>query len=118
MLNILDQTPQIYGQLNEITAKIVSGIKQVMADLDLHYTVNHIGSMFTLFFTEEKVYNFETAKKANLLFFGKYFRGMLEKGIYLAPSQFESLFVSNALSEEDVHKIIIANKQVLTLMHT
>ncbi len=118
MLGILDQNPQIYSQLNDITAKIVGGIKQVMADLDLHYTVNHIGSMFTLFFTEEKVYNFETAKKANLLFFGKYFRAMLEKGIYLAPSQFESLFVSNALSEEDIHKITVANKQVLTLMHT
>lgn len=118
MLNILNQNPQIYSQLNEITSKIVGGMKQVLADLDLHYTINHIGSMFTLFFTEEKVYNFETAKKTNLLFFGKYFRAMLEKGIYLAPSQFESLFVSNALSEEDIHKITTANKQVLTLMHT
>lgn len=118
MLHVLNENPQIYTQLNEIASKIVSGIKQIMANLGLNYTINQIGSMFTLFFTEEPVYNFETAKTANLLLFGKYFRAMLDKGIYLAPSQFESLFVSNAVSEADIEEIKAANKQVLTLMHT
>lgn len=118
MLHILNENPQIYTQLNEITTKIVEGIRQVMRNLGLNYTINHIGSMFTLFFTEEAVYNFETAKTANLLLFGKYFRAMLDRGIYLAPSQFESLFVSNAISEADIEEIKTANKQVLTLMHT
>lgn len=118
MLTILNENPQIYAQLNEITLKIVNGIKKTMQELNLAYTINQVGSMFTLFFTEEKVDDFNTAKKSNLLFFGKYFREMLTKGIYLAPSQYESLFVSCALSEEDIAKIIQSNKEVLTLMHT
>jgi glutamate-1-semialdehyde 2,1-aminomutase len=118
ILTILNENTQIYTQLNEITLKIVGGIKKVMQELNLSYTINQIGSMFTLFFTEEKVEDFNTAKKSNLLFFGKYFREMLTKGIYLAPSQFESLFVSCALSENDIAKIIESNKEVLTLMHT
>jgi glutamate-1-semialdehyde 2,1-aminomutase len=118
MLNILNQHPEIYTQLEEITNKIVNGIRKALEDLSLSYTINQVGSMFTLFFTELEVTNFSTAKSSNLAFFGKYFREMLHRGVYLAPSQFESLFVSNALSEEDIQHIITANREVLGLMHT
>jgi glutamate-1-semialdehyde 2,1-aminomutase len=118
MLKILNENPQIYENLNEITSRIVNGIKQVINALGLSYTINQVGSMFTLFFTEASVNDFETAKKSDLLLFAKYFQEMLKRGIYLAPSQFESLFVSIALTNDDIEKIIIANKEVLTLMHT
>lgn len=118
MLKILNENPQIYQNLNDITSKIVNGIKQTMSALSLHYVINQIGSMFTLFFTEEEVNDFDTAKKSNLALFAKYFQEMLKRGIYLAPSQFESLFVSVALTEDDIEKIITTNREVLTLMHT
>jgi glutamate-1-semialdehyde 2,1-aminomutase len=118
MLKILNENPQIYTDLEVITSQIVSGIKGVLKELSLNYTINQVGSMFTLFFTENEVYDFATAKSSNLAFFGKYFREMLQRGVYLAPSQFESLFVSNALSSEDIAHIIATNKEVLKLMHT
>ena len=118
MLKILKENPHIYQNLNEITSRIVHGIRQVLNTLGLGYVINQVGSMFTLFFTEEPVYNFDTAKKSNLSLFAKYFQEMLKRGVYLAPSQFESLFVSVALVENDIEKIITTNKEVLTLMHT
>ncbi|GAB4200976.1 MAG: glutamate-1-semialdehyde 2,1-aminomutase [Thermoflexibacter sp.] len=118
MLKILNENPQIYTDLEVITSQIVSGIKGVLKELSLNYTINQVGSMFTLFFTENEVYDFATAKSSNLAFFGKYFREMLQRGVYLAPSQFESLFVSNALSSKDIAHIIATNKEVLKLMHT
>ncbi|SFF55603.1 glutamate-1-semialdehyde 2,1-aminomutase [Thermoflexibacter ruber] len=118
MLKILNENPQIYTDLEVITSQIVSGIKGVLKELSLNYTINQVGSMFTLFFTENEVYDFTTAKSSNLAFFGKYFREMLQRGVYLAPSQFESLFVSNALSSEDVAHIVATNREVLKLMHT
>lgn len=118
MLKMLNENPQIYTDLEVITSQIVSGIKSVLKELSLNYTINQVGSMFTLFFTENEVYDFATAKSSNLAFFGKYFREMLQRGVYLAPSQFESLFVSNALSSEDIEHIIATNREVLKLMHT
>lgn len=118
MLKILNENPQIYQNLNEITSQIVNGIQKTLSSLGLKYVINQVGSMFTLFFTEEEVYDFETAKKSNLSQFAKYFQEMLKRGIYLAPSQFESLFVSIALTEDDITKIITTNKEVLTMMHT
>ncbi len=118
MLKMLNENPQIYAELETITSQIVNGIKSVLKELSLSYTINQVGSMFTLFFTEQEVYDFSTAKSSNLAFFGKYFREMLQRGVYLAPSQFESLFVSNALSDADIEHIVSTNREVLKLMHT
>ena len=69
--------------------------------------------MFTLFFTGEKVTDFNTAKTSDLVAFGNFFRSMLEKGIYLAPSQYESLFVSTAITKEQATQVIEAAKASL-----
>ena len=74
--------------------------------------MNHIGSMYSLFFSEKKVIDFETAKSCDTDLFSTYFRKMLERGIYLAPSQFESLFISIPI-EDHVDQILSANKQAL-----
>jgi glutamate-1-semialdehyde 2,1-aminomutase len=70
--------------------------------------------MFTLFFHDGEIMNFDDAKKCQLETFGRYFNYMLEEEIYLAPSQFESLFVSNAVTEDDIDKIVSANYKSLS----
>jgi len=69
-------------------------------------TVNRAGSMFTFFFTDGPVTDWESAKKCDTACFGRYFHFMLDRGIYMAPSQFEAGFVSAAHSEEDIRKTV------------
>lgn len=113
MLSYLKSHPETYEMLDKISTAIVTGIRENLKKLGLDYTINHIGSMFSLFFTNNGVSNFEEAKLSNTSLFGKYFRSMLEQGVYLAPSQFEALFISTALSEEDITHIIRANYKAL-----
>ena len=113
MLDHLKQNPSVYQELNQIGATLVDAFKGSLEKLGLHYTINHVGSMFTLFFTDQAVTDFESAKTSNTALFGKYFQAMLKRGIYLAPSQFESLFLSTALKEKQLEKIIHANEEAL-----
>jgi len=113
MLKHLNQNEQIYTDLAAMTDYIVKGIKMNLIKLGLKYKVNSVGSMFSLFFAEEQVIDFEGAKNANLEFFSRYFDSMLEKGVYLAPSQFETLFVSTAIGEIEADLIIQANYESL-----
>jgi glutamate-1-semialdehyde 2,1-aminomutase len=113
MLNYLNDHPEVYSSLENTTSKIVTGIKNNLKNLELDYTINNIGSMFTLFFTSQEVNNFEDAKSSDMSMFGKYFHAMLERGIYLAPSQYESLFVSTAISDTLVDEIVKANYEAL-----
>lgn len=117
MLRMLNDNPNVYQNLETKTKKITKGIRENLQKLGLNYTINEIGSMFTLFFTDSSVQNFEDSKKSDLQLFGKYFRAMLERGVYLAPSQFESLFISDALSDEDIEKIVQANYEALQEIH-
>lgn len=107
------QGEHIYAQLDATTATLTAGIGKSLEKLGLPYTINQVGSMYSLFFTEHQVRDFATAKTADTALFGKYFRAMLQRGVYLAPSQFESLFLSTALSAEDVAHIIEANEASL-----
>ncbi len=113
MLSHLNSHPEIYNQLDAIGNKLVAGIQNGLDELGLNFTINHLGSMYSLFFTDKPVFDFESAKQCNTVLFGKYFRAMLNRGIYLAPSQFESLFLSTALTDDLIDKIIIANKESL-----
>ena len=117
MLNELNENPNIYHQLEGITSYIVNGIRSNIKELGLNYSMSHIGSMCCLYFTDREVVDFETAKTADSEMFGKYFRGMLNKGIYLAPSLYETLFISTAITEEIADKIIAANRSVLGEIH-
>lgn len=118
MLEQLNENPSIYDDLNTKTSKIVEATQKSLNELGLNYTINHIGSMYSLFFTDQKVQNFDDAKSANLELFKKYFHGLLEAGVYIAPSQFESLFISNALSEDNIAQIAQANHDVLKAIHS
>lgn len=113
MLSHLNDHPEIYQKLTTTTQQITKGIQGVLNELQLPYTINQIGSMFCLFFTDKHVENFDDASACDMELFGKYFRAMLEKGIYLAPSQYETLFVSSVLEEKEIQKIITAAKESL-----
>lgn len=109
MLRHLDSHPEVFLQLNAIGDSLVTGFRSVLDELGLNFTINQLGSMYTLFFTDQEVYDFETAKKSDTGLFGRYFQAMLSRGIYLAPSQYESLFLSTALTEDLVGKIVTAH---------
>ncbi|MFY0628124.1 MAG: glutamate-1-semialdehyde 2,1-aminomutase [Reichenbachiella sp.] len=109
MLHHLNDNRNIYKELADTTEFIVKGIKNNLDDLGLNYVINSVGSMFSLFFTENEVTDFNSAKSSNMELFGEYFGKMLEKGIYLAPSQYETLFLSTVIRQEEANKIIKAN---------
>lgn len=109
MLRFLNEHDEVYAYLNNISNKLVAGMRQNLEQLGLNYTINQVGSMFSLFFTRKPVTDFESAKASNLELFGRYFNLMLQKGIYLAPSQFETLFVSTAITEELADEYLAAN---------
>jgi glutamate-1-semialdehyde 2,1-aminomutase len=113
MLTHLDSHPEVYTRLEEIGNTLTNGMKANLEKLGLKYTLNHIGSMFTLFFTEKAVNNFEDAKTSDTALFGRYFQAMLKRGIYLAPSQYEAMFLSTALTDEHINTILEANLESL-----
>ncbi|MDO8966192.1 glutamate-1-semialdehyde 2,1-aminomutase [Algoriphagus sp.] len=111
MLNYLNSHPEVYTRLNEIGMQIASGIASINHRLGHDITINQLGSMYSLFFTEENVTDFESAKKSDTDLFGKYFQAMLHRGVYLAPSQYESLFLSTALTDDLIAKILQAHEE-------
>jgi glutamate-1-semialdehyde 2,1-aminomutase len=113
MLNHLNQNPSVYEQLEQTGETLVAGLRRGLAKVGKSLTINHIGSMYSLFFTEQPVTDFTSAKTADLPLFGRYFQAMLKRGVYLAPSQFESLFLSTALEPEHLTHIIQAHEEAL-----
>ncbi|MFD3275837.1 glutamate-1-semialdehyde 2,1-aminomutase [Aquirufa echingensis] len=116
MLNLITEDPDVYIRLAEKGNALASGIKSQLEKVGKRFTINQLGSMFTLFFTENAVNNFNDAKTADLNLFGQYFQGMLRRGIYLPPSQFESWFISDAIRDEEIDKILAASDATLTEM--
>jgi glutamate-1-semialdehyde 2,1-aminomutase len=101
MLRRLKEHPEVYEQLEARAARLCASVPEGI-------TVNRVGSMFTCFFTSEPVTDYESAKRSDTARFGNFFRAMLERGVYLAPSQFEAAFVSAAHSERDIDETIAA----------
>ena len=116
MLNLITSDEDVYNRLAQKGKTLKEGIQSQLKQLGKNYTVNQLGSMFTLFFTESPVKNFNDAKTCDLTLFGRYFQGMLKRGIYLPPSQFESWFLSDALGEVEMQKILQASEETLTEM--
>jgi glutamate-1-semialdehyde 2,1-aminomutase len=112
-LKLIDEDEDFYTDLAESCEYLYGGIRNNLKELDLNYTFNSSGSMFTLFFTGEKVTDFASAKTSNTKLFNAYFNQMLESGIYLPPSQFEACFVSAAHTKLDFDKTIKANYRAL-----
>ena len=105
--------PGVYKTLEKISADLEQGIRAAAAEAGVPVTFNRVGSMFTGFFTDQKVKDFSSAKTSDTTRFGKYFLSMLKNGVNLAPSQFEAGFVSLAHSRSDISKTIEAARKSL-----
>lgn len=115
-LTYIKENPGIYDQLEEKSAYLAEGLIDSINKMKKDYQVNRIGSMMTLFFTEEKVTDYNSAVKSDTGLFGRYFHEMLKRGIYLPPAQFEAMFVSLAHSKEDLDKTIYASSEALKVI--
>ena len=112
-LKILDADPNIYSRLAEKTALLEIGFKSVLKNKKIPYQINRVGSMISLHFTNKVVVDFETAASGNSKLFNTYFHGMLNQGIYLPPSSFESYFLNDALTNEDIDETINSFAKIL-----
>ncbi len=104
-----------YPELEEKAKRLEAGFRQNLENQGLKASLNRAGGMLTMFFTGGPVVDFATAKKSDTDAFGRYFHGMLERGVFVAPSQFEACFTSTALTEEQIERTIEANRETLEL---
>jgi len=112
-LRHLKAHPEIYRRIDALSAKLVAGVLAAAKSAGVAMTANRVGSMFTWFFASDAVHDWETASKADTAAFGKFFRGMLDNGVYLPPAQFEAAFLGAAHTEADVEATIAAAKIAL-----
>jgi len=103
----------VYAHIDQITGQLCRGLQDQLQEFRIPCQLNRVGSLFTLFFTQKKVTDYDSAKSADTERFSRYFRVMLEEGIYLPPSQFEALFVSIAHTEREVEKTLEASERAL-----
>ena len=102
MLHHLQSHSDVFDRLDRKCAQLEEGMQALLETKGLPYQINRLGSMFSLHFTDQPVVDFKTAALGNNDHFKNYFHGMLERGVYLPPSAFESYFLNDALSEEDI----------------
>ncbi|MCA0389752.1 MAG: glutamate-1-semialdehyde 2,1-aminomutase [Bacteroidetes bacterium] len=112
-LSHIKENPGIYSLLEDRTDQLETGFRENLDKLGKNYRINRIGSMISMFFTDSPVYDFDTAVKSDTALYAKFFHGMLDRGIYLPPAQFESWFLSTALSEEDIDRTVKAHFETL-----
>ena len=108
-LKTIDEDAGFYDRLNASCDYLYDGIRRNLEKLNLPWTLNTCGAMFTLFFTDKEVTDFTSAKTSDTALFTAYFNSMLESGIYLPPSQFEACFMSAGHNTADLDKTIDAN---------
>ena len=113
MLKALYADEQIYQRLNKKTERLETGFRDVLKNKNIPYHINRLGSMISLHFTNKAVFDFETAASGNSKRFSKYFHGMLKKGIYLPPSSYESYFLNDALTDQDIDQTVNCFADVL-----
>jgi glutamate-1-semialdehyde 2,1-aminomutase len=110
-LRFLEQHPEIYPQIDQRAARLCDGAAEAFRAAGRAVTINRCGSMFTWFFTSTPVTDYETARRSDTAAYAKFFQAMLERGVYLPPSQFETAFVSAAHTDQDITKTISAAKE-------
>ena len=115
-LRYLKEHKEIYARLAQLSGELVAGVAAAAKSASVPMTTNRVGSMFTWFFTPGPVTDWESASKSDTEAFGRFFRNMLDGGIYLPPSQYEAAFLSAAHTEEDITKTIAAAKQAFAMV--
>ena len=103
---LIDKKNEIYPKIARTCDRIVQGINDGIEQLNLHLTINAIGSMYQLFFTSGNVNDDKSAKKSDVVVFKKFHNELFKRGIFIPPSQFETCFISVAHNEDDADKTI------------
>lgn len=116
--NLKANKDEIYPRLDNLAAELAAGVAHAAKDAGIPICYNRVGSMFTWFFTEGPVTNWDSAAKSDTEAFGRFFRSMLDSGVYLPPSQFEAAFLGATHTQEDIQQTITAAKQAFALVHT
>ncbi|RGX08928.1 glutamate-1-semialdehyde 2,1-aminomutase [Paraclostridium sordellii] len=116
-LEILRDRPEIYNELERKATKLEEGLRANVEKLGLNYTVNRAGSLVCLFFAEGPINNYDDVTKCNVPMFNRYFEELLNRGILLAPTQFEAMFLSNAHTDEIIDETIKASYEALKAAH-
>jgi glutamate-1-semialdehyde 2,1-aminomutase len=116
-LNHLREHKEIYSRIDHLAEKVVTGIADAAQEAGVQICQNRVGSMFTWFFTSGPVTDWESAAKCDTAAFGRFFRSMLENGVYLPPSQFEAAFLGAAHTENDIERTIAAGKLAFGAVH-
>ncbi|MGB5219166.1 MAG: glutamate-1-semialdehyde 2,1-aminomutase [Smithella sp.] len=112
-LQILKQKKSLFHALDAKTMQLCHDMENLFMKKGLPVCINRFHSMFTVFFQEGPVYDYETAKKSDTKIFARYFHGMLKNGVWMAPSQFEAAFLSFAHTDKDIHKTMEACSRTL-----
>ena len=114
-LRYLKEHKEIYARLDMLSGELVAGVAAAAKDAGVPITYNRVGSMFTWFFTSVPVTGWESAARSDTEAFGRFFRTMLDNGVYLPPSQFEAAFLSAAHTDQDIQRTITAAKQAFAM---
>jgi glutamate-1-semialdehyde 2,1-aminomutase len=116
-LSYLREHKDVYSKLDKLASEVVAGVATAAKEAGVTMCYNRVGSMFTWFFAEGPITDWTSAEKSDTKAFGRFFRAMLENGIYLPPSQFEAAFLGAAHTERDVQQTIAAAKQAFAAVH-
>jgi glutamate-1-semialdehyde 2,1-aminomutase len=102
---------EVYAKLEAASRAIAEGVAQQAANARVALTTNRVGAMWTWFFTSSPVTNYDEAAKSDTAAFGRFHRAMLDQGVWLPPSQFESAFISTAHTDADIEATIAAARK-------
>ncbi len=108
--------PTIYERLEHASSRLCGGLSSLATEAGIPHRLNRVGSMWTLFFTEEEVYDYATAKTSDTARFGRFFHGLLDLGVYLPPSQFEAAFISSAHGDAEIDRTLEAAREVFATL--
>ena len=112
MLTEINNDTELFNRLKEKTTYLHQGIDRVLTESNIEHTINRVGSMISIHFTKDEVVNFESSAKGNNETFKKFFHGLLNEGIYIAPSSFETWFITDALTYKDLDDTVFAIEKV------
>ena len=113
-LKYLYEHQEIYKDLEKKGKRLYGGMEKILAEKNLPYHINHVSSLGSLFFTEQEVVDYTSAKSSDTKAFSEYFKGMLAQGIHMAPSQFEAMFLSTAHTDEIIDQTLEAVRNYFT----
>ena len=113
-LTYLNEHPEVYTTIAYLAQALADGMRQAAADTEAPVRINQVGSLLAPFFTPDRVESFQGAAHSDLKKYAAYFRGMLDRGIYLAPAQFEAMFVSCQHTDADIRAAVSAARDVFT----